>query len=65
MNKEMIDFVISQGIFAVFFGYLLLYVLRENSNREDRYQQLLKELTTFLPEIKKDISSIKGSLKNK
>lgn len=65
MNKEMIDFVISQGIFAVFFGYLLLYVLRENSSREDRYQQLLKELTTFLPEIKRDISSIKCSLKNK
>lgn len=65
MNKEMIDFIISQGVFAIFFGYLLLYVLKENSSRESRYQELLQELTSSLPEIKQDISNIKDLLKNK
>lgn len=64
MNKEVINFFISQGIFAVLFGYLLLYVLKENSSREARYQELLQELTYLLPEIKQDISSIKKLLKH-
>lgn len=63
MSKEIINFFISQGIFAVLFGYLLLYVLKENSIRESKYQDLLYELTNLLPEIKNDISSIKESLK--
>ncbi|MGL5713824.1 MAG: BhlA/UviB family holin-like peptide [Paraclostridium sp.] len=65
MSTEIINFFISQGIFAVLFGYLLLYVLKENSTREAKYQELLYELTDLLPEIKKDISSIKESLKSK
>ena len=65
MSTEIINFFISQGIFAVLFGYLLLYVLKENSIRESKYQELLNELTDLLPEIKQDISSIKESLKYK
>ena len=63
MNTEIVNFFISQGIFAVLFGYLLLYVLKENSNRETKYQELLQDLTNLLPEIKKDISIIKNYLK--
>lgn len=63
MNTEIVNFFISQGIFAVLFGYLLLYVLKENSARESKYQELLQELTNLLPEIKQDISSIKDYLK--
>lgn len=65
MDTEIINFFISQGVFAVLFGYLLLYVLKENSIRESKYQELLHELTNLLPEIKQDISSIKESLKSK
>ena len=65
MSTEIINFFISQGIFAVLFGYLLLYVIKENSIRESKYQELLHELTDLLPEIKQDISSIKESLKYK
>lgn len=65
LSEEIINFFISQGIFAVLFGYLLLYVLKENSVREAKYQELLYELTNLLPEIKQDISIIKESLKNK
>lgn len=64
MNTEIVNFFISQGIFAVLFGYLLLYVLKENSIRENRYQDLLQELTNLLPEIKNDISTIKEALKD-
>jgi hypothetical protein len=60
MNPELVNFFISQGVFAVLFCYLLLYVLKENSIRESRYQDLLKDLTE---EIKQDISSIKETLK--
>ena len=63
MNTEIINFFISHGIFAVLFGYLLLYVLKENSIREAKYQELLHELTDLLPEIKQDISRIKEALK--
>ncbi len=59
MNPELLNFFISQGVFAVLFCYLLLYVLKENSIRESRYQDLLKDLTE---EIKQDISSIKETL---
>lgn len=59
MNPELVNFFISQGVFAVLFCYLLLYVLKENSIRESRYQDLLKDLTE---EIKQDISSIKETL---
>ncbi|WP_289294334.1 BhlA/UviB family holin-like peptide [Romboutsia ilealis] len=65
MSTEIINFFISQGVFAVLFGYLFLYVLKENSIREAKYQELLYELTDLLPEIKKDILSIKESLKSK
>lgn len=64
MSTEIINFFISQGVFAVLFGYLLLYVLKENSIRETKYQELLHELTDLLPEIKQDISSIKDTLKS-
>lgn len=59
MNPELMNFFISQGVFAVLFCYLLLYVLKENSTREAKYQDLLKDLTE---EIKQDISSIKETL---
>lgn len=65
MSTEIINFFISQGVFAALFGYLFLYVLKENSIREAKYQELLYELTDLLPEIKKDILSIKESLKSK
>lgn len=34
MENEIIRMVASQGVFAIFFAYLLFYVLKENSKRE-------------------------------
>lgn len=59
MNQDIINLFISQGIFAVLFCYLLLYVLKENSSREQNYQNIIKDLTECLPDIKEDIAVIK------
>lgn len=58
------DVFISQGIFAVLFGYLLFYILKGNSDREFKYQEILHELAELLIDIKQDISSIKENLKS-
>jgi hypothetical protein len=39
-----------------------LYVLKENNARENTYQKLIQDLTSFLPTIKEDVSIIKNSL---
>ncbi|KGJ47969.1 bacteriocin [Clostridium sp. NCR] len=59
MNQDIINLFISQGVFAVLFCYLLLYVLKENSSREKNYQDIIKDLTECLPDIKEDIAVIK------
>ncbi|WP_290063064.1 BhlA/UviB family holin-like peptide [Paraclostridium bifermentans] len=59
MNQDIINLFISQGVFAVLFCYLLLYVLKENSSREQNYQNIIKDLTECLPDIKEDIAVIK------
>jgi hypothetical protein len=59
MNQDVINLFISQGVFAVLFCYLLLYVLKENSSREKNYQNIIKELTECLPDIKSDVALIK------
>ncbi|MBI6069469.1 bacteriocin, partial [Clostridium perfringens] len=42
--------------------YLLFYVLKENSKREDKYQNIIEELTELLPKIKEDVEDIKEKL---
>lgn len=51
MEQSLIKLIVSQGIFAVLFVYLLFYVLKENSKRESNYQQIVNELTQTIPEI--------------
>lgn len=59
MENEILNFLTTQGIFALLFGYLLLYVLKQNQIREDNYQNIIKKLTELLPKIKDDIENIK------
>lgn len=65
MDTAILDFLISQGVFALLFGYLLFYVLKTNSSRETKYQELLQELTELLPDIKQNIIDIKSNFKPK
>jgi len=62
MENEIFKLIATQGVFAILFCYLLFYVLRENSKREDNYQGIIKELTEILPVIKEDVEDIKKKI---
>ncbi|WP_055669807.1 BhlA/UviB family holin-like peptide [Desnuesiella massiliensis] len=62
MESEIFKVMVTQGVFAMLFCYLLFYVLKENSKRETNYQTIIKELTNVLPVIKDDIEEIKKEL---
>lgn len=60
--QEIINIVISNGIFATLFVALLFYQLKDSSQREKRYidtiQKLSKHLDT-VEDIKEDIKEVK------
>ena len=62
MNSELFNFLTSQGIFALLFGYLLLYVLKQNQIREENYQKIIQQLSNTLPEIQNDLEDIKKQI---
>ena len=62
MDSELFKLLATQGAFAILFSYLLFYVLKENSKREDKYQNIIEELTELLPKIKEDGEDIKEKL---
>jgi hypothetical protein len=62
MENEILKYVITQGVFAVLFVYLLFYVLKENSKRENNYQGLIGELTrkfNIIENVQDDVKDIK------
>ncbi|WP_415350057.1 BhlA/UviB family holin-like peptide [Clostridium perfringens] len=65
MDSELFKLMATQGAFAILFSYLLFYVLKENSKREDKYQNIIEELTELLPKIKVDVEDIKEKLNKK
>lgn len=64
MDTELFNFLTSQGIFALLFGYLLFYVLKQNQVREENYQNIIKQLSDTLPEIQNDLEIIKDQISN-
>ncbi|EOR19970.1 MULTISPECIES: BhlA/UviB family holin-like peptide [Bacillota] len=62
MNSELFNFLTTQGVFALLFGYLLLYVLKQNQIREENYQNIIKQLSNTLPEIQSDLEDIKKQI---
>lgn len=65
MDSELFKLMATQGAFAILFSYLLFYVLKENSKRENNYQSIIQELTELLPKIKEDVEDIKEKLDSK
>lgn len=66
MEAEVLKSVGSYGIFAMLFTYLLFYVLKENSKREAKYQDIINNLTEkfdIVDDIKKDVVEIKNSIR--
>ena len=62
MNSELFNFLTTQGVFALLFGYLLLYVLKHNQIREENYQKIIQQLSNTLPEIQNDLEDIKKQI---
>ena len=59
MDTDLFNFLTTQGSFALLFGYLLLYVLKQNQIREENYQKITEQLNDALPTIKTDLEDIK------
>lgn len=64
MENQILKLVATQGIFALLFSYLLFYVLKENSKREQRYQQIIERFSDYLPTIESNINVIKEYVKS-
>ena len=64
MEGKILQTVISQGVWAVLFVYLLFYVLKENGAREARYQEIINKLTEKFENIEKGITDIQENLKD-
>lgn len=62
MDNELLKVIATQGAFAVLFFYLLFYTLKENSKREDNYQEIIKDLSESLPTIKEEIQEINNKI---
>ncbi|WP_073021852.1 BhlA/UviB family holin-like peptide [Clostridium intestinale] len=58
MEAELIKLIATQGAFALLFSYLLFYVLKENSKREQNYQEIIQKFSDSLPQIENSISYI-------
>ena len=62
MWNEILNLAIKNGIWAVLFLGLFIFVIRDSSKREHKYQQTIKDLTAHLgivKDIKDDIDEIK------
>ncbi|WP_195263465.1 BhlA/UviB family holin-like peptide [Clostridium sp. 1001275B_160808_H3] len=62
MNSDLFNFLTTQGVFALLFGYLLLYVLKQNQVREENYQNIIQQLNNTLPDIQNDLKDIKKQI---
>ena len=62
------DLAISNGLWATLFVVLLLYVLKDTSNREKKYQITIDSLSSHLSvvnEIKQEVGEINKKIKIK
>ncbi|AOY76696.1 BhlA/UviB family holin-like peptide [Clostridium formicaceticum] len=65
MENEVIKMLVGQGVFAILFGYLLFYVLKENSKREIKYQEIIQDLSgrfNIIEDVQKDVKEIKNKV---
>lgn len=62
MEKALLDVLLNNGVFALLFGYLLLYVLKQNQVREENYQKIIQNLNDVLPKIKDELENIREQL---
>lgn len=62
MWQDILDLAIKNGLWAVLFLGLLIFVLKDSKQREKKYQDTIKDLTDHLGivhEIKKEVEEVK------
>lgn len=62
---EILKAAATQGLWAILFVWLFFYVLKENSKREGKYQEIIDKLSDkfgVVEDIKKDVEEIKDRL---
>lgn len=67
MELDVLQLAASQGLWAVLFVALLFYVLKENSQREQNFQEIILALTEkldTLESIREDLVEIRDNLQN-
>lgn len=62
MEQEIFKLALSQGLFAALFVGLLFYVLKENSARERRYQEILEAFTDKFQLIEEALRGLKEDI---
>ena len=65
MWEKIVDLAVTNGIWAVLFLGLLIYLLKDSRAREAKYQETIKDLNRSLEivhDIKEDITEIKRSI---
>ncbi len=66
--SELVKTVISNGIFAMLFVYLLFYILKDSQKREDAYRKTIDELAEHLiviEDVKEEVAEIKDYLERR
>ena len=67
MWEKIVNLAISNGLFAVLFLGLLIYLLRDSRSREQKYQSTIEKLGNSLEmvkDVKEDVNEIKQRLTN-
>lgn len=65
LEQTILEFFKTQGPWALLFVCLLFWVLKENARREDRYQNIIEELSQkfdMVKDIQSDVKEIKSKL---
>lgn len=68
MWNEVLQMAVKNGLWAVLFSALLIFVLKDSNRRESEYQQTIKDLTMHLgvvKEIKKQVEEVKDMVLKK
>ncbi len=68
MFSEIMDLAISNGLWATLFVGLLLYILKDTSSREKKYQITIESLSSHLSvvnDIKREVEEINTKVKPK
>lgn len=68
MWDSILELAVKNGLWAVLFSALLIFVLKDSNKRENEYQQTIKQLTVHLGivnQIKQEVEEVKNMVLSK